>query len=82
MNHSIMRRALKFEYNEMVKLCQWETLFTETAKTFEIRFSGAVSDQDALDAQGFFFLCTSQAMQKLVKTAVSKIKHKDRQTIK
>lgn len=81
-NHAIMRRALKTEFNERVKLCEWTVLFTETFKTFENRFSGKMSAPDALDATGFFSLCTAQAMQKLVKTAAGKLKMKDTQVQK
>ena len=72
-NFVIMRRALKNLVNQDVKLVNWNNLLTETLKT--VRENWTHSDE--MDSSGFFYLCLSQSMQKMVKTATLKVKAKD-----
>ncbi len=78
MNSAVMRRALKGLVNEDVKLCKWGHLLADTFGTIKANFEN--SDDDDLNAESFFYLCLSQAMQKLVKVASTKLKLKDHNT--
>lgn len=77
MNNAIVRRALKHEFNENVKLREWEKLFDTTMMLFKDRWSGAIAEADELNAYELFCLYMSQAVQKLVKTACQKIRSKE-----
>jgi len=73
-NSTIMRKALKALVNQDFKLSDWPKLFGATQEMIKSRH---VSDDDQLDADGFYYLCVSQALQKIVKTVTPKVKNKE-----
>ena len=73
-NSTIMRKALKALVNQDFKLSDWAKLFGATQEIIKSRH---VSGDDQLDADGFYYLCVSQALQKIVKTVTPKIRNKE-----
>eukprot|EP00438_Fugacium_kawagutii_P005717 Skav230908 [mRNA] locus=scaffold2979:49241:50754:+ [translate_table: standard] len=75
-NSSVIRRALKIMVYEDLKLCAFTQMATTTYETIASRFT---SESDELSCEDFFSMTCGQVLQKLAKTAQSKIRTKDRE---
>jgi hypothetical protein len=75
-NSSVIRKALKIAMYDNLKLCQFNEMANETYELISAQF---ITDDDNTDvtSDDFYSMVCGQVLQKLAKTAQSKVRSKD-----